>query len=58
MFKFLKDEAQIFMSDGKTFGKNYENYVRLNLAVPTSVIENMLERLEKAIKRHYLDLIK
>lgn len=49
--KFMIEEAELFLDEGYIFGKNGEGYERFNLAVPTEVLEEALERLDKALNR-------
>ena len=51
--KFMNEKAQIFFSEGYTFGKNGEGFERINLAAPTYILEKGLERLYVAIKKEY-----
>lgn len=50
----LKDllwgRAYFFASPGRMFGEGGEAFVRVNLACPTSYLENALERLEQVIR--------
>lgn len=48
--KFMQTEALWFLDEGYLFGAIGEGYERLNLACPTKVIEDALERLLKAWK--------
>lgn len=50
---FMNEKAQVFMSEGYTFGKAGEGFERMNLAVPTKVIEEALNRIYNAIKENY-----
>ena len=56
--KFMNEKAQIFFSEGYTFGKNGEGFERINLAVPTHILEKGLERLYNAIKENYPEFCK
>ena len=56
--KFMNGKAQLFFSEGYTFGKNGDGFERINLAVPTHVLEKGLERLYKAIKENYPEFCK
>ncbi|MGF0095897.1 MalY/PatB family protein [Peptoniphilus sp. SGI.035] len=49
--KFMIEEAELFLDEGYIFGKNGEGYERFNLAVPKEVLEEALERLDKALNR-------
>ncbi len=48
---FLKKEAALYLNQGYVFGKTGSQFLRINLACPTSVIENALDRLYAAAKR-------
>lgn len=50
---FMNEKAEIFMSEGYTFGKTGDGFERMNLAVPTKVIEDALNRIYIAIKENY-----
>jgi len=56
--KFMNEKAQLFFSEGYTFGKAGDGFERINLAVPTHVLEKGMERLYKAIKENYPDFCK
>ena len=49
--KFMINAASIFLDEGYIFGENGKGFERFNLAVPTSVIEETLQRLDKALKK-------
>jgi len=49
--KFMINEASIFLDEGYIFGENGKGFERFNLAAPTSVIEETLQRLDKALKK-------
>ena len=51
--RFMNEKARIFFSEGYTFGKNGDGFERMNLAVPTHILEKGLERLYNAIKQDY-----
>lgn len=46
----LEEKAKIVIDDGKIFGDEGEGFIRLNFACHRSILEETLERLEKAIK--------
>ena len=56
--KFMNEKALMFFSEGYTFGKNGEGFERINLAVPTRILEKGLERLYNAIKENYPEFCK
>lgn len=47
---FLVHEAGVGLNAGYTFGPGGEGFARLNLACPRSVLEEGLERIEKAVQ--------
>lgn len=53
----LKDllwgRASFFATPGGVFGEGGEGFVRVNLACPTSYLENALKRLEQAVRSHF-----
>ncbi|MGN0293311.1 MAG: MalY/PatB family protein [Lachnospiraceae bacterium] len=48
--KFMQEEAYIFTDEGYVFGEPGEGFERINLACPTWVLQDALERLETAWK--------
>jgi cystathionine beta-lyase len=46
---FLK-KARVYFSDGVTFGKELEGFVRINFGCPRSLLKEALERIELALK--------
>lgn len=56
--RFMNEKARIFFSEGYTFGKNGDGFERMNLAVPTHILEKGLERLYNAIKQDYPEFCK
>lgn len=49
--KLMTNEALIFMDEGYLFGKEGEGFERINLACPTHIIEDALNRLKKVLKK-------
>ena len=49
--RFMREEAQFFTDEGYIFGEEGEGYERINLAAPTKVIEDTLNRLGQALYR-------
>ena len=49
--KFMIEEASLFLDEGYIFGENGKGFERFNLAAPTSVIEEALQRLDNALKK-------
>lgn len=47
--KFMVEKAQLFLDEGKVFGKVGEGFERINIACPTWILEAALERLKTAI---------
>lgn len=48
--EFMKREAKVAMDDGYWFGENGVGYERMNIACPRYMVEEGLNRIEKAIK--------
>ena len=46
---FMKDEAKLFLDEGILFGEEGDGFERINLACPTKVLVDALERLKKAV---------
>jgi cystathionine beta-lyase len=46
---FLK-KAHVYFSDGATFGKELEGFVRINFGCPRALLLEALERIEQAVK--------
>jgi cystathionine beta-lyase len=47
--EFFFKEAKLWLDDGKKFGSGGSGFMRMNLACPRSLVQEALERLEKAI---------
>lgn len=47
---FFVEKARVAMNPGSFFGNDYDQFVRLNLACPRSVLEEALERMAKAVQ--------
>lgn len=47
---FMQQKAEWFLDEGYVFGKEGRGFERLNLACPTSVLQDALERLKRALK--------
>lgn len=45
------DKARVALNDGSMFGKEGDGFMRLNVAAPRSVIEQILSRIENAVKQ-------
>ncbi|MCK5821082.1 MAG: PatB family C-S lyase [Bacteroidales bacterium] len=48
---WLINEAKVAMNSGTLFGQGGEGYIRINFACPRSLLQEALERIEKAIKK-------
>ena len=48
--EFLINEAKVAMNDGGSFGSNGKGFVRMNMACPRYMVEEAMERIEKALK--------
>lgn len=51
--KFMNEKAKLYFSEGYTFGKNGSGFERINLAAPTWVIREALDRLYSALKENF-----
>lgn len=51
--EFMHMDAEFFTDEGYVFGKEGSGYERINLAAPTWVIKEGLERLGKALEKIY-----
>lgn len=49
---FLEQEAEFFTDHGIKFGEEGSGYERINLALPTEILRESLERLVGALKEH------
>ncbi|WP_321370801.1 MalY/PatB family protein [uncultured Draconibacterium sp.] len=49
--KFMTEEAFLFTDEGYIFGEPGEGFERINLACPTWVLQEALDRMEKAWKK-------
>ncbi|HTX61487.1 MAG TPA: cystathionine beta-lyase, partial [Methanobacterium sp.] len=48
---FLINNAKVGMEDGFIFGESGSGFMRMNIACPRSVLEEALNRIEKAINK-------
>ena len=48
--EFLINEAKVAMNDGGTFGENGKGFARMNVACPRYMVEEAMEKIEKAVK--------
>ncbi|MDR0655090.1 MAG: pyridoxal phosphate-dependent aminotransferase [Treponema sp.] len=51
---FMTHEAFLFLGEGYIFGEGGKGHERINLACPQSVLQESLERLEKALQKRNL----
>lgn len=48
---FFVRKAGVFMNDGKMFGTGGDFFMRLNVGTPRSVLQEAMERIEKAVRQ-------
>ena len=48
--KFILEKAKLGLNDGPVFGPGGEGFQRMNVACPRSIVEEAMQRLERAIK--------
>lgn len=46
----MQDKAQVFFDEGYVFGEEGSGFERMNIACPTQVLEEGLERIKKALR--------
>ena len=51
LFKFTIDEAKVGLNNGGKFGTGGDGWLRLNIGCPRSILEEGLQRLEKAFSK-------
>ncbi|MFC2091105.1 MalY/PatB family protein [Bacteroidota bacterium] len=51
LMDFMVKEAKLGLSDGPRFGAGGEQYLRMNIAAPQSVIEQALEQMKRAFEK-------
>ncbi len=49
-FHFFLSEARVALNDGKEFGAPGEGFLRFNFGCPTTMVQEALERMEKALR--------
>lgn len=49
--QFIQDEAKLALDEGYIFGEGGKGFERINIACPRSILQEGLERLEKAIRK-------
>ena len=54
----MNEKAKLFFSEGYVFGEKGSGFERINLAVPSVVLEKALDRLYNAIKEDFPELCK
>lgn len=52
LLNYLREKTGLILSDGKAYGGNGSHFLRMNVACPTSLLEDGLERLKKGIKSY------
>jgi cystathionine beta-lyase len=50
LFKFLLDDAKLWLHRGTFFGKGGSGFMRMNVACPRSVLETAVDNLTKAVR--------
>lgn len=50
-YEFFLAEARVAFSDGRQFGADSDEFVRLNFATPPGILEQILERTQGAVER-------
>ena len=48
--RLFVDGARLALNDGEMFGQEGRGFMRMNIALPRAVLQDALERLEKAVK--------
>lgn len=48
--EFIIHKAGLWLDVGYIFGKEGDNYIRVNIACPKSILDKALNRLEKAVR--------
>lgn len=48
--ELLIKDAKVAMNDGASFGENGKGFARMNIACPRYMVEDAMERIEKAVK--------
>lgn len=51
LLAFMREEANLYLSNGSRFGKAGNGFLRMNLACPTHVLDDALKRLKAACDR-------
>lgn len=50
LVRLFVDGARLALNDGEMFGQEGRGFMRMNIALPRAVLQDALERLEKAVK--------
>jgi cystathionine beta-lyase len=50
--RFFRDEAGVLLFSGPSFGPEGEGFVRLNFGTPPRILEEILERMDSAVRGH------
>lgn len=48
--RFLLEKAKVALNEGSTFGTNFKGFLRLNFATSRGVLQEALERIERALR--------
>lgn len=48
--EFLIKEAKVWLLDGSSYGDNKEGWVRMTIGCPRSIVQEALQRIEKAVR--------
>jgi cysteine-S-conjugate beta-lyase len=51
-YHFFLREARVALSNGPSFGEAYPGFVRLNFATSRPILDQILERMDRALKAH------
>jgi len=51
--RFIIDKAGLWLDQGTMFGDDGRGFERVNIACPRSILQQALERLEKAYRQHF-----
>lgn len=55
--QFMRHEAFVFMDEGAIFGATGQGFERINLACPTKVLLDALDRIREALRRRQADAL-
>ena len=50
--EFIRRDTGLYLSDGAQYGRGGEEFLRLNIACPASVLEDGLNRLKQGIENY------